>query len=113
MSLPRNFKLLEEIENDSKHNGISYGLKEADDIELRDFTGMIIDKNGGISTFDIHCSERYPQKAPTVKLVSTDNKRVIELFNNLMLKESCDVMKDWKETSSMAEVLLYIQKKAQ
>lgn len=110
--LPRNFKLLEEIDNDSKYNGISYGLKRADDIELKEFTGMIIDNNGNISNFEIYCSNEYPKKPPTVKLINTSSKKVLEHFDNLMLKSSCDVIKSWKESSSIADILIYIQKRA-
>ena len=111
-TLPRNFKLLEEIENDSKYNGISYGLKKADDIDLREFTGMVIDEKGNISTFEIYCSDEYPRKPPIVKLINTNNRRVYDQFENSILKKTCDVISRWKETSCMADILVHIQKRA-
>ena len=108
--MPRNFKLLEEIENDSKYSGISYGLKEADDIKLEHFTGMVIDSRQYISNFEIYCSQMYPKVAPTVTLIDTDNERLDDLFIDDELKTSCDVIKGWKESSCIADILLYIQK---
>ena len=113
--LPRNFKLLEELENDSKYNGISYGLKNPDDINLQNFSGMIIDQNANMSTFDIFCSNDYPKKPPTVKLMKTHNQKIYDLFGakfDSPLPSSCEALKAWKETSCIADILVYIQKKA-
>jgi ubiquitin-protein ligase len=111
--LPRSFKLLEEIDNEPKYNGIiSYGLKRADDIELREFTGMVIDNNGNISTFEIVCSDEYPKKPPTVKLINTSNRKIYDHFENSMLKKTCEVINGWKETSCIGDILLYLQKRA-
>ena len=112
MAMPRNFKILEEMEQDGKNAGISYGLKKQDDIELRDFEAMVIDKHGIISNFEIHCSNEYPKKPPTVMIVDSDNDNVWALFSDSVLKSACQVIKDWTVESSMADILLYIQKKA-
>ncbi len=108
--IPRNFKLLDEIDNDSKYTGISYGLKEADDIKLEYFTGMVIDSRGIISNFEIYCSQKYPKEAPTVELIDTDSDTIDNMFRDCKLKTSCEVIKGWKESSCIADILLHIQK---
>ncbi len=116
MSFARNFKLLEELENESNYNGISYGLEFADDIALEHFTGMVIDRNGMMSNFKIYCSQNYPKEPPAVELIHNPNlpapKNVVALFENGKLKSSCSVLKDWTDSCTIAKVLQYIQKKS-
>ena len=112
--LPRNFKLLEELHDEPKYNGISYGLERADDNTLTYFTGMVIGKKGGINRFRIVCGEEYPTKRPLVYLVSTDNSKIRKLFKEtkkgkLKLNSSFKPIKNWKPNSSIGNILTSIR----
>lgn len=101
--LPRNFKLLEELENESKFGGISYGLEEQDDITLTNWTGMVIGKYGDISDFKIICDKDYPNTPPKIILISTENKKISKMFRDNI------VINNWTPNSCMGTLLKEIQ----
>ena len=76
VEVPRNFKLLDEMEADNK--GISIGLAEHDDITLSKFNACIMapgtqqftDK---LYTIQFECSQDYPKVKPTVKFLTLIN----------------------------------------
>jgi ubiquitin-conjugating enzyme E2 variant len=73
--------LLEELEKGEKGEGdytVSYGLKDANDIMMREWTGTIIGPSGTkfdqrIITLNIYCGDNYPDQPPVVRFVTRVN----------------------------------------
>ena len=76
VEVPRNFKLLDEMEADNK--GISIGLAQHDDITLSKFNACIMAQGtpqfaDKLYTIQFQCGEKYPKVKPTVKFLNLIN----------------------------------------
>jgi len=81
--VPRNFRLLEELEKGEKGEGaldpsVSYGLDSGDDMLMKNWTGTILGPqgtvhDGRIYTVKMYCDIKYPQQPPKVRFESRIN----------------------------------------
>lgn len=114
VSMPRNFKLLEELEKGEKGLGdgnVSYGIADGheDDHLLRFWTGTIIGPpgtvhDGRIYTLKIHCGMDYPEKPPTLQFVTKVNLTCVDGEGNV-LPAKFHVLSKWSREYSLEVVL--------
>ena len=84
--MPRSFRLLEELEKGEKGTSdgyVSYGMADAEDIQMHNWNGTIIGPgstvhDGRIYTVHIHCSDNYPDRAPTVRFLTRVNLSCVD-----------------------------------
>ncbi|ATZ46237.1 Bcmms2 [Botrytis cinerea B05.10] len=79
--VPRNFRLLEELEKGEKGLGAdacSYGLTDGDDLYMSNWNGTILGPphsvhENRIYSLTMHCGENYPDVPPTIKFTNKIN----------------------------------------
>jgi len=117
-TVPRNFRLLEELEKGEKGIGdgsCSYGLEDGDDILMSNWTGTVIGPGhtiheNRIYSLKIVCGEDYPDKPPTVKFLSRVNLPFVDQTNGTVNLALLPVLKDWNRHKSLETLLVEIRK---
>jgi len=118
IKVPRNFKLLDELEKGEKganSDGVTVGLAGTDDITLTHWNGTIFGPPG--TTFDnriyavsLSCNEKYPQSPPTLRFITRINLPYIDQSNGQAHPNKTPGLGDWKESDSMDTVLTKIRR---
>jgi ubiquitin-conjugating enzyme E2 variant len=115
VEVPRNFRLLEELEHGEKGQGnpmVSVGLRDSDDILLRYWNGTIIGPPGTafenrILCLDIYCDENYPKAPPTLKFSSKVN---LPCVTDKGVVDMGRLFRQWDKRVTMEGCLLELRK---
>ncbi|EFX06059.1 ubiquitin-conjugating enzyme [Grosmannia clavigera kw1407] len=101
--VPRNFKLLAELEKGEKGLGAgacSYGLEDPEDILMTNWRGTIWGPPHGnhenrIYELKMNCGENYPKEPPTIYFVSQINLPGVNNVDGLVDKNCIGILRDW------------------
>mmetsp|Transcript_98633 Transcript_98633/g.193768 ORF Transcript_98633/g.193768 Transcript_98633/m.193768 type:complete len:198 (+) Transcript_98633:135-728(+) len=109
--MPRNFRLLDELERGQKAERaqhVSWGLARDDDMSLSEWNATIfgpIDTafDNRIYSLSITCGPNYPDLPPVVKFTSPINMTCIEADGSVKL--SWGVLANWRRECTMENIL--------
>ncbi|KAF8842322.1 UBC-like protein [Paxillus ammoniavirescens] len=116
--IPRNFRLLEELEKGEKGIGdgsCSYGLEDAEDIMMSNWNGTLIGPGhtvheNRIYSLKIHCGPLYPKEPPTVQFLSRVNLPFVSQTDGKVDPAKLSVLAQWGGESSIETVLVGIRR---
>eukprot|EP00210_Caulerpa_lentillifera_P005445 g5207.t1 len=117
VTVPRNFRLLEELERGEKGIGdgtVSYGMEDMEDILMRSWTGTIIGTantvfDGRIYSLKIHCGLRYPDEPPEVHFLTKINLSCV-LADGKVNPNAFHVLRNWRRENTMENILVELRK---
>ncbi|KAG6844453.1 hypothetical protein H0H87_006873 [Tephrocybe sp. NHM501043] len=118
--VPRNFRLLEELEKGEKGIGdgsCSYGLEDGDDIMMSNWNGTIIGPGhtvheNRIYSLKITCGNDYPNSPPKVQFLSRVNLPFVNQTNGEVHPDKIAVLSAWTRDKSIESVLVEIRSSA-
>ncbi|KAI7739334.1 hypothetical protein M8C21_002690 [Ambrosia artemisiifolia] len=116
--VPRNFRLLEELERGEKGIGdgtVSYGMDDGDDIYMRSWTGTIIGPHnsvheGRIYQLKLFCDKDYPEKPPTVRFHSRVNMTCVNHETGVVEAKKFGILANWQREYTMEDILIQLKK---
>lgn len=115
--IPRNFKLLEELEKGEKGLGpdsCSYGLADQNDISMSTWNATILgppnsNHENRIYALQITCGPQYPDQPPTVTFTSKINLPCVDSNGNVS-PNSFKTLSNWQRSYSLEILLLDLRK---
>ncbi|EJU03501.1 UBC-like protein [Dacryopinax primogenitus] len=115
--VPRNFRLLEELEKGEKGIGdgsCSYGLEDGDDITMSNWNGTIIGPGhtvheNRIYSLKIHCDDSYPDSPPRISFLSRVNLPFVAA-NGQVEAGKIGVLAHWRRNYTIETVLVEMRK---
>ncbi|CAI0383325.1 unnamed protein product [Linum tenue] len=116
--VPRNFRLLEELERGEKGIGdgtVSYGMDDADDILMQSWTGTIIGPpntvhEGRIYQLKLFCGMGYPDYPPSVKFQTRLNMTCVNPETGVVEPRLFPMLANWNRDYTMEEILVRLKK---
>ncbi|TPX51719.1 hypothetical protein SeLEV6574_g00097 [Synchytrium endobioticum] len=109
--VPRNFRLLEELEKGEKGIGdgtCSYGLADGDDVFMSKWNGTILGPGHSVHEnriycLRLYCGPDYPDKSPSVAFLSRINLPGVNQQTGKVERLPC--LDNWKRTYTMETIL--------
>ncbi|KAL4187092.1 hypothetical protein AMTRI_Chr09g17130 [Amborella trichopoda] len=116
--VPRNFRLLEELERGEKGIGdgtVSYGMDDGDDIYMRSWTGTIIGPHnsvheGRIYQLKLFCDKDYPEKPPSVRFHSRINMTCVNHETGVVEPKKFGMLSNWQREYTMEDILTNLKR---
>ncbi|KAI0736453.1 UBC-like protein [Fomitopsis betulina] len=116
--VPRNFRLLEELEKGEKGIGdgsCSYGLEDSDDIMMSHWNGTIIGPGhtvheNRIYSLKITCGDNYPEELPSIQFISRVNLPFVSQVDGKVDPSKLAVLAHWNRNSTLETILVEIRR---
>lgn len=115
--VPRNFRLLEELEKGEKGlgaDGCSYGLAEGDDVMMSNWNATILGPphsthENRIYSLKIHCGDSYPDQPPIVHFISKINLPGVDQNDGRVDLSKLQRVSQWARNFTMEKILVALR----